>query len=160
MNRKSLVSQLELAYAPMTAYEFATMKDDHYVEMALEKASLYAIGQRPVITFENVVADEFEYSLNFEIHQKGNENILKGKLPLVQSAVGSSQEDTIGVALNYLDKKNRQVGPILNNIHCFSLIQAVDGKNKFLIWFSPEKLLQNWWNGDIDCDIQGGCKII
>lgn len=159
MNRKSLVNQLELAYAPMTAYEFATMKDDPHVEIALGKASLYAIGQRPVITFENVVADEFEYALNFEIHQKGNENILKGKLPLVQSAVGSSQEDTIGVALNYLDKKNKQSGPVMNNIHCFSLIQALDGNNKFLIWFSPEKLIQNWWNGDIDCDIQGDVRL-
>jgi hypothetical protein len=158
MNRKSLVNQLELAYAPMTAYEFATMKDDPHVEIALEKASLYAIGQRAVITFENVVADELEYALDFEIHQKGNANILKGKLPLVQSAVGSSEEDIIGVALNYLDKKDKQTGPILNNIHCFSLIQVIDGNNKFLIWFSPEKLLQNWWNGDIDCDIQGDVR--
>ena len=76
MKQKSLINQLELGYAPLTAYEFATMKDDSLVEQALQKASLYVIGQRPVITFENVIPDDSEYQLNFEIHQKGNPNFV------------------------------------------------------------------------------------
>jgi len=55
MSKKSLHNQLILAYAPLTAYEFASMmKDDPEIEKAMEHASLYAIAQRPVITFENV----------------------------------------------------------------------------------------------------------
>ena len=46
MDRKSLINQLELAYAPLTAYEFAIVKDDHLIERALEKASLYIISHR------------------------------------------------------------------------------------------------------------------
>jgi hypothetical protein len=70
MNRKSLVNQLEFAYAPLTAYEFAVVKDDKSIDRTPEKASLYIIGQRPVITFENVIPDTTVYQLNFEIHQK------------------------------------------------------------------------------------------
>ena len=155
MEQKSLLNQLELAYAPMTAYEFAILKNDKFIELALEKASLYVIGQRPVITFENVIADELGYELNFEIHQKGNDNILKCSLPLIQKVVGSSYEDIIGVSFNFLDKSSEQDFQPLNNIHGFSLFQVLDENNKFLIWFSPEKLLQNWWKGNIECKIEG-----
>lgn len=155
MEQKRLINQLELGYAPLTAFEFATMKDDPLVERALEKASLYAIGQRPVITFENVNPDESEYQLNFEIHQKGNTNVLKCKLPLIQKAVGSTNEDIISVAFNYLDKSIEQYSTPFFNIHGFSLVQESEKERKFLIWFSPEKLLQNWWKGYIECEIEG-----
>ncbi len=155
MNRKSLINQLELAYAPLTAYEFAVVKNDELIERALEKASLYIIGQRPVITFENVVPDQSNYQLNFEIHQKGNPNILIGKLPLIQPIVGSIDEDTIAIAFNFLDKSIKQEQPPLVNIHGFSLVKYHENGNEFLIWFSPEKLLQNWWKGNINCEIEG-----
>lgn len=155
MNRKSLLNQLELAYAPLTAYEFATVKDDPFIERALEKASLYVIGQRPVITFENIAPDLVEYQLNFEIHQKGNTNILNCKLPLIQSIVGSTDQDTIAVAFNNLYKATKQQTLPFNNIHGFSLIKKQDKEDEFLIWFSPEKLLQNWWKGHIECEIIG-----
>ena len=158
MSRKSLLNQLELAYAPLTAYEFAMLKDDALIERALEKASLYAIGQRPVITFENVIPDKVEYKLNFEIHQKGNSEILKCRLPLIQTVVGSTNEDTIAVAFNYLDKRVQQSSLPFNNIHGFSLAQQIVDETKFLIWFSPEKLLQNWWKENIECEIEGDIR--
>lgn len=40
MSRKSILNQLELAYAPLTAFEFAVLKDDPMIERALWKASL------------------------------------------------------------------------------------------------------------------------
>ena len=155
MIRKSLYNQLELAYAPITAYVFAMVREDPLIEKALEKASLYAIGQRAVITFENIHPDQYEYQLNFEIHQKGNSEILKCKLPLIQEAVGSTDKDTIAVGFNFLDKSVQQSTFPLHNIHGLSLAQEIDGERKFLIWFSPEKLLQNWWTGSIRCDIEG-----
>lgn len=155
MDHKSLINQLELAYAPLTAFEFAIMKDDSDVEKALEKASLYIIGQRPVITFENVVPDESEYQLNFEIHQKGNPNILKCKLPLIQEIVGSTNDDFIYVAFNNLDKSTKQKGLPFFNIHGFSLCEETEDGRKFLIWFSPEKFLQNYYKGYIKSEIVG-----
>ena len=80
MNRKSIANKLELAYSPLTSYEFAIVKDDKYIEQALERACLYVIGQRPVITFENLVHNFLDNSISFEIHQKGNKNILKRKI--------------------------------------------------------------------------------
>lgn len=158
MERKSLLNQLELAYAPLTAYEFAITKQDKFIELALQEASLYVIAQRPVITFENVVPDLHTYNLNFEIHQEGNDTILKGSLPLIQEAAGSEIDDDIVVAFNFLDKTEKQEHPPFNNIHGFSLMKHTEVGNEFLLWFSPEKLLQNWWKGNIVCQIDGDYK--
>lgn len=158
MERKSLLNQLELAYAPLTAYEFAITKQDKLIELALQEASLYIIAQRPVITFENVVPDLDDYNLNFEIHQKGNDTVLKGSLPLIQKAAGSEKDDTIAVAFNFLEKTKKQEQPPFNNIHGFSLTKHTEVGNEFLLWFSPEKLLQNWWKGNIACQIDGDYK--
>jgi len=118
-NRKSIVNKLELAYAPMTGYEFALTKNDPLIELAIEQASLYVIGQRPVITFENVIPDSLEYSLNFEIHQKGNPNILKGKLPLIQKSADCKPDDTIAISFNFLDKENNEKLPLCNVLGLF-----------------------------------------
>ncbi|MBU2062255.1 MAG: hypothetical protein KKH44_10465, partial [Bacteroidetes bacterium] len=158
MERKSLINQMELAYAPLTAYEFAILKDDPLIERALEHASLYVLAQRPVITFENVIPDPENYQLNFEIRQKGNDNILKCKLPLIQKVVESTDQDTIGLAFNFLDKKSDQSIPPLFGIHGFSLFKESESEREFLIWFSPEKLLQNWWKGHVECEIEGEFK--
>lgn len=158
MNRKSLLNQLELAYAPLTAYEFAIVKDDKLIERALEKASLYLIGQRPVITFENVIPDTTIYQLNFEIHQSDNPNILKCKLPFDQEVFGLMNDNLVDVAFNFLDKSIKQDKPPFQNIHGFSLVKHKKEGKEFIIWFSPEKLLQNWWKGNIDCEIEGNWK--
>lgn len=158
-SRKSIINKLELAYAPLTGYEFAIIKQDPMIEMAMEKASLYVIGQRPIITFENVIVDSLEYTLNFEIHQKGNPNILKGKLPLIQESADCKFDDTIAVAFNFLDKEheNNKTFP-LGNLHGFSLVKQLKDSQEFLLWFSPEKLLQNWWKKQIECEIDGDFK--
>jgi len=155
MDRKSILNKLELAYAPLTGYEFAMVKTDPFIEKAIERASLYVIGQRQIITFENVYPDDKDYALNFEIHQKGNPNVLKGKLPLIQNTVGSKNDDTIAVAFNFIDKQKIQKTPPFNNLHGFSLCKQEPDAREFLLWFSPEKLLQNWWKKQIDCEIEG-----
>ncbi len=158
MNRKSLLNQLELAYAPLTAYEFAVLKDDPLIERALEKASLYLITQRPVITFENVIPDTTLYQLNFEIHQKDNPNILNCKLSFDQESFKLMNDNVVDVAFNYLDKSIKQEKPPFQNIQGFSLAKQKGEGREFIIWFSPEKLLQNWWKGNVDCEIEGNWK--
>jgi len=37
----------------------------------------------------------------------------------------------------------------------FSLVKHIKEGKEFITWFSPEKLLQNWWKGSIDCEIEG-----
>jgi len=158
MSRKILVNQIELAYAPLTAYEFAILKDDQWIEKALEKASLYLIGQRPVITFENVVPDTEVYQLNFEIHQKDNPNILKCKIPFDQEIFGLMEDNGVDVAFNFLDKSMQQDSPPFQNIQSFSLLKCKNEEKEVIIWFSPEKLLQNWWEEIVECEIEGDWK--
>lgn len=156
--RKNILNRLELAYAPLTGYEFAFVKNNKELEIAMEKASLYVIGQRPVITFENVVLDSLEYALNFEIHQKGNPNILKGKLPLIQECLDSKPDDKIVIACNFLDNQEVQKQGYFGNLLGFSLAKKLEYETKFLIWFTPEKLLRNWWKKQIDCEMEGDFK--
>lgn len=160
MNIKNIVNKLELAYSPLTGYEFAHVKQDPYIERALEEASLYIIAQRPIITFENVIPnpDPLNYSLNFEIHQRGNNNILKGNLPLIQSCTNCVFDDNIVLAFNFLDNDDTPKVFPLGNLHGFSLAKETLNKPEFLLWFSPEKLLQNWWKGQIECKIEGDFK--
>jgi hypothetical protein len=158
MNKKSIINKFELAYAPLTGYEFAIEKKSKILEKAFEEASLYVIAQRPIITFENVSPNPSDYSLEFEIHQKGNPNILKGKLPLIQSSAECNFDDIITIAFNFLNNKESQIKPPYNNLHGFSLAKMVGNKQEFLLWFSPEKLLQNWWKELIECEIVGDYK--
>ena len=158
MKIKSLLNQLKLAYAPLTAYEFAMIKDDKFINEALRKASLYFIGQRPVISFENVIPNPSVYHLNFEIHQKGNPNILICQLPFDQEVFGLKKDNCVDLALNFFNKSIKSESPPFQNIHSFSLVRQTKEGNEFIIWFSPEKLLQNWWEGSIDCKIEGDWK--
>jgi len=154
---KGLINQLELGYSPMTAYEFTLNKKDKLIEKALEFSSLYILAKRPVITFENITFDYIQYRLNFEIHQKNNSKTLKGSLSLIQEEV-SKKDDTIAVAFNFLDNNIIQKTEPFNNVHGFSLVEVNGDNQKFLLWFSPEKLLQNWWKGYVECEIIGDYK--
>lgn len=150
------MSQLKLAYAPLTAYEFAIAKEDKIIEQALENASLYIIAQRPVITFENISQSDTDHHLQFEIHQKSNDNILKCIFPLYQKAFNLEESDGIYIKLNHLNEKTKQVAPENSNAHGFSLCKQEN--HRFINWFSPEKLLQNWWKGMVECEIEGDWK--
>lgn len=158
MTRKNLFNQLELAHAPLTAYEFAVIKDDPEFEAALHRASLYVLGQRPVITFENIIFDPKAYKLNFQIHQQGNPDVLDCKVPLIQKVAGSNYWDEITVAFNFVDKLIEQHHEPYSNVRGFSFAQKIGDKFKFLMWLSPEKLLKNRWNEDIECEIDGNIR--
>ena len=154
--KKLIQNKLGLAYNAITSFEFALVKNDSFLDIALEESSLYVISQRPIITFENVFF--FESNLFFEIHQRGNENILKGKLPLMQNELGFTKKDTIALALNFLDKNNFKRNQPFNDLYGFSLVKQDANNPKIIIWFSPEKLMFNWWKGKIKCDIEGDFK--
>jgi len=158
MDRKAIINKLELAYAPISSFEFAHLKDDPIIEVALEESSLYVIAQRPIMTFEYVIPHHRDHTLTFEIHQKGNNNKLICKLPFFQKALKTTNRDTIALAVNSLNKETFKAKLPFRNLYGFSLIKQNGGKNEFIIWFSPEKLLQNWWKGYINCEIKGDYK--
>ncbi|MBP1841687.1 hypothetical protein [Formosa algae] len=158
MDRKSILNQLKLAYSPLTNYEFTIVKNDPLIERALEKASLYVITQRPIITFENIVSNQEENLLKFEIHQRNKPNILKCKLPYLQDVFNVSGEHEIHLAINYIKKPANPNKQPIGNVYGFSLVEYKNKESRFLIWFSPEKLLQNCWRGNLKCEIDGDIR--
>nr|WP_315258757.1 hypothetical protein [uncultured Flavobacterium sp.] len=154
--KKIIENKLELAYSAITGFEFALVKEDFYLEKALEDASLYVIGQRPIITFENLFI--YEENIYFEIHQRGNPNVLKGILPVLQSELGLSKKGYINIALNFIDKENVKTSQPFFDLYGFSIVNEFLNKEKTIIWLSPEKLLFNWWRKRIRCEIEGNYK--
>lgn len=154
--KKLIENKLELAYSAITGFEFAHVKEDFYLEKALENASLYVISQRPIITFENLFF--YEEYIYFEIHQRGNPNVLKGSLPVLQNELGLSKEGYIKIALNFIDKENIKKSQPFFDLYGFSLVNEFLTKEKIIIWLSPEKLLFNWWRKSIRCEIEGDYK--
>ncbi|MGV8830321.1 MAG: hypothetical protein ACWA6U_18640, partial [Breznakibacter sp.] len=128
MNDKRIINQLELAYSPLSNYEFTIIKNDPMIERALDEASLYVIAQRPVLSFENLNVNENDYSLEFEIHQRGNSKKLTCKLPLIQKKLGSKDDDVIYVPVNFINKNEVNVEPPYYNLYAFSLGKIENGK--------------------------------
>lgn len=161
MERKSIINQLKLAYSPLSNYEFNFLKSDKIIEQIIDEASLYIIAQRNILSFENIVSNQDKQLLEFEIHQKNNSEILKCKLPYFQDAIGASKTKEIALAVNTIDPNFKNEEYPINNVHGLSLleIENINDENpKFLVWFSPEKLLQNYWGKSVECEIKGDIR--
>lgn len=155
MENKVLMNQLSLAYSPLCNYDFTMIKTDPVVQEIIERSSLYIIGQRPEIRFDNVVIHEDTELIEFEIKQVGNPETLKCKVPLIQDNI--AKEDTkkfyIYLGSNIIDNdfKSRPI----NNVHGIKIYRNEYDDDNFLIWLSPEKFLQNYWNDHLIADIEG-----
>ena len=156
MTKGLLINDLQLGYAPLSAYAFMKMLEDKKWHQNVSDSHLYIIGQRKEITFNQFNFDE-QGKIKFEIWQEGNPNKLRCVLPIFQKHIASNKEVGIDVRLqnrkNTVDKKHKYP---FNNTQSI-IFQEVNksGERKHIIWFSPEKLLQNRWKGYIDLLIEG-----
>lgn len=155
MNNKVLINQLELAYSPICNFEFNTLMKEPIIQEILGFSSLYIIAQRPILSFENIFLVEEEEELNFEIHQKDNPNILKIRLPFFQENIAVDRENDILFDIGSHDVKYEPTDPPYRNIHGIKIYSG----DKFLIWFSPEKFLQNYWKGEIKAKVDGELRL-
>ena len=161
MDKKSIINQLKLAYSPLSNYEFNFLKDDKIIEEIIEDASIYIIAQRQILSFENVISNQKELQLEFEIHQKNNPNILKCKFPYLQEAIGATGDKEIALVINTIDPNFKKGDFPVNKAHGLSLLEVDtinDANSKFLVWFSPEKFLQNSWNNSFESEIEGDIR--
>lgn len=155
MDRKVLINQLSLAYSPLCNYDFTILKTDPVIQNIIDRSSLYAIVQRPEIRFDNITNDEEEKCIVFEIRQNNNPNVLKCKVPLFQEHIATDPSNEVLVYFGSNDKNATLVALPLNNIHGMKFYQkSVDTEN-FLLWISPEKFLQNYWEGLLEAEIEG-----
>jgi len=158
MERKSLLNQLELAYSPMCNYDFNILKHDPIIQYILKSSSLYVIVQRPEISFENIIPNEEEKYIQFEIHQKNNPEILKCKLPFFQENIATDPEKEVILYLGSNDPNNKLDRIPIKNIQGIKFYESDLESENFLVWFSPEKFLQNYWKGYFEAEIEGNIR--
>lgn len=154
MKQKILMNQLVLAYSPLCNRDFTILKTDSVIQQIIETSSLYVIGQRAEIRFDNIVNNEKEKAMEFEIKQIDNPNILKCKVPLFQENIATDPSKEVLVYFGSNDINNDFQASI-SNVHGMKFYQEEISDETFLIWFSPEKFLQHYWKGDLVAEIEG-----
>jgi hypothetical protein len=156
-----LINDLELGYAPMSAYTFKQLIRDKDFSRNVIDSHLYIIAQRRELTFNN-----FNFSLDrkfirFEITQEKNPEIIHCTLPVFQRHIATDLSK--GVDLRFQNRENtidtKHIYPF-NGMQgiIFQEVDIVTNERRHLIWFSPEKLLQNYWKGHIELEIEGNYK--
>jgi len=154
MKKGLLINDIELAYAPMSAYHFNKLIKDKEFQDIFFDSHIYIIAQRKELTFNNFSFPK-EFVLNFEISQKENDKVIKCELPLTQENIATDLTQIIELRLH--DRKNTpesKNGYPFNGTQGFSIKSkaTLKSKSNLLAWFSPDKLFQNYWKGHINVD--------
>jgi len=156
MNEKRLFNILQLAYSPLSNYDFAMVKDDPIISNFINSGKIYMIVQRPILSFENFTFDLTNQKspiLTFEIHQEGTNNILECRMPLYQKKLDLNNDRHLEIALNYTypEPVDLPDTPPFNGLANF----VVKSERNDFYWFSPEKFLYHYWRYAIDAEIEG-----
>ncbi len=156
MENKYLISNLQLAYSPLSAYDFTVLKKDTSIHKALNDSSLYAIVQRGELRFDNICSESYKdnVKLSFEIRQKGNPHVLQCSFLVYQKNLLEDLSKEVVLCVGSSEAKNDLSKMPFFNIQGIKLLEY----DKFKIWFSPEKFLQNYWKGYFNAEIKGDLK--
>lgn len=161
MQRKSLLNRLKLSCCPLSNYDFAHLiQFGENLKSILERSNIYIIAQRPALTFENLVADNTSHrspKLHFQIRQKGNEELLTCSFPFRQKSLDNLHWKEIAMYFDfdYEFGNIEQDAPPFNHVRSF-LLYGVG--NEIGSWFSPERFLFNYWNGQIRAKVKGNIQ--
>src|SRR4051794_32325672 len=123
MTQNVLINQLELAYSPVSNYDFNFLKSDMVIQEVLSDSRIYIITQRPILSFENIVFSAEDAFLRFEIHQKNNPEILKVLLPFFQENIARDKEKVVEIEIGSIDKNNDLTQRPINNMHGIKFYQ-------------------------------------
>ncbi|MDD4971973.1 MAG: hypothetical protein PHT07_21310 [Paludibacter sp.] len=160
MNTKVLINQLSLTYSPLCNYDFTILKKDPIIQDIIERSSLYVIAQRPEMRFDNITTNAAEKTIEFEIRQHKNKNVLKCKVPLFQENIATEPNNEILAYFGSHDKNFsiKSTKTSLNNIHGIKFYESNLDTESFLLWISPEKFLHNYWENLLDAEIKGNIR--
>lgn len=153
-----LINILQLAYTPLSTYDFTIVKDDVIIQEFINSGKLYVIAQRPILTFEKFTLDANDQEnpiLKFEIHQKGNNEILRCEFPLFQEGFDIPPGTFTNIAINYTYPKSeekRDDYPMPFSSMANFVISTSDGS---FYWLSPEKLIYHHIRGTLQTRIDG-----
>jgi hypothetical protein len=155
MPRKSFLSYLKLAYSPLSTFDFSLIKGEKIFAEILGQSNLYVICQRPILYFDNVVFNNESASMSFQIKQESNKEILECTLPLKQENITTDLTKEIIGAFGRNDKSLKCDKQPIRRVDGFHIYQ----ENEHLIWFTPEKFLQNYWVEAIEAEIIGNIRL-
>lgn len=155
MNHSGNATKLKLAYAPLSNHDFTIVKAEKIVQQILEGSMLYAITQRPLLTFENITHEEATETLHFDIFQQGTNLNVNCSLPLYQEHIGQDETKPVEVNFGSYDKNWNQTALPLTDLNG---IQFYDHESNFLLWLSPDKFLHHYSNKIISATIIGDYK--
>lgn len=153
---KQIFTSLKLAYSPVSNYDFYFLKKENIIQQILDDATIYMICQREELTFENITYDDEFAELKFEIHKKGNSNILECSLPIYQKNIEPNEDKEIEVEFgNHKDKLTSNAMPLfdIKGMKFYSVENSL-----FLFWLTPDKFLHNYWNKLITANIKGNYR--
>lgn len=147
---------LQLAYTPISNYDFVMVKDDLHIQNFINSGKLYVIAQRPVLTFENFFVDVDDPDnpiLKFELHQKGTASILECEFPVFQEEFNVPFGSRCDIGINYTYPKSETV---FNHPMPFcSMANFVVKTGEDYYWISPEKLIYHYLRDALDIRIKG-----
>lgn len=155
MEHSGFSIELKLAYAPLCNFDFTYIKREPIIQEILKGSMLYVIGQRPMITFDDITFNRINGSLNFDITLKGTVEKLKCSLPVYQELIEPNDTKAVNILFGSYDKtwnfENLPVSQVNG-------IQIFDKDMKFILWLSPDKLLHLFWNKIIKANIIGDLR--
>lgn len=158
MTKGVLINDLELGYAPLSAFHFARFMTDKEFHNNVFDSHIYVIAQRKEITFSNFFYSEKILELSFDIEQEDNPNVIRCRLPFFQENIAKDLTNSIELRIhNRKSTPTKKVGPPFKGTQAFT-IQSTNpstGKTKMLAQYTPDKLFQNYWKGHIKAKFTG-----
>src|SRR5690606_30195840 len=88
---------LKLASAPLSNFDFTSIKGEAVIQAMLNDSMLYVIAQRSELLFDNIKFVQEDFSLEFTIKMTGSEKSLKCKLPIAQEAFETDDLETVEI---------------------------------------------------------------
>ncbi len=157
MKETRLFNKLMLSQCPLSNFDFSYLKSEKLLLDILEQSNIYMIVQRPVLYLQNLYVDHSNCKrplMKFQIKQKGTENTLQCEFPFRQQALGNTESEKIlfHFCVDYEFQQAKQSDPPFNHIINMLIYTQEDGYGN---WFSPEKLLFDFWNERIELEIKG-----
>jgi hypothetical protein len=152
MTKGVLINDLELGYAPLSAYYFAKFIKEKEFHENVYDSHIYMIIQRKEITFSNFFLWQDTLELSFDIEQEGNPVIVRCMLPLIQDNIATDLSKSIELRLhNRKSTPEKKIGAPFKGTQAFTIQSKnkVSGEVSRLAQFTPDKLLQNYWKGHI-----------
>jgi hypothetical protein len=156
MAEQRLFNVLQLAYTPLSNYDFVMVKDDAIIQQFINSGKLYVIAQRPVLTFEEFYLDSSDIEnpvLKFEVHQKGSDEKLVCEFPLFQEEFDVPYGSRCDIAINYTYPKSEVV--FQHSMPFSSMANFVVNTGDDYYWISPEKLIYHYLREALDIRIKG-----